>query len=401
MALRRSNIDRDRLCDTMEGKSGSMNYWRRFFRSTEADVFEVIEWAIMVAALDFPTEFRRRRDGIAEKLFSCRVSRCFGCSNMELLVPDAGEDLRVEEGGASVKWEVIENGSKIDGCNDEHDGLTRARLSNYSYDEAEALTEVMDEENHMTKEVYRLKEVLLHNHDQSEAVIFESLRRLQLMHLSVETLKATEIGRSVNDLRKHSSKQIGRLARTLIGGWKEMVDEWVQTAAAVTERYPNSADPAQLAEEDGLPSPPMDEGALLATQSTSIMLSEIFDGIDDNGNFLPSGDTLKPVPESRGSSRWPEPPRQPVVSRQAKPLSALVAPPKPQGTINNSSKPSIAASGSGKPPIRPTYEQKPNDGVSVVQRKPSNIPMDVSSFTIYYTIKFGNDTLIDWFIMVR
>ncbi|KAK8959499.1 putative mediator of RNA polymerase II transcription subunit 26b [Platanthera guangdongensis] len=208
----------------MDGKS--MDYWRRFFRSTEADIFEVIEKAIVVAAMDCPKEFRSRRDGIAEKLFSVRVSKCFGCCNVKLLVPDAGEDLRAVEDGGSVKWELIEKGSNIDGCNGgEHDELTRARLSNYSYDDepAEALTEVMDEESRITGEVLRIKEVLLHSHNQmiaillqSEAVLYESLSRLQLMQLSVETLQATEIGRLVNGLRKHNSKRIGRLARTLI-----------------------------------------------------------------------------------------------------------------------------------------------------------------------------------------
>ncbi|GER52804.1 transcription elongation factor A protein 2 [Striga asiatica] len=36
--------------------------------------------------------------------------------------------------------------------------------------------------------------------DLSDEVLFDSLRRLQLMHLFVETLKATEIGKSVNAL---------------------------------------------------------------------------------------------------------------------------------------------------------------------------------------------------------
>ncbi|KAK8926617.1 putative mediator of RNA polymerase II transcription subunit 26b [Platanthera zijinensis] len=197
----------------MEGKSGSLDYWRRLFRSAEADIFEVIEKAIVVAAMDCPKEFRSRRDGIAEKLFSVPVSQCFGCNNAKLVVPDAGEDLRAEEGRGSVKWELIEKGSNLDNGNNGgvQDELTMARLSNF--------TEVlMDEKNHIniTGEVLRIKEVLLHSHDQSEAVLYESLRQLQLMQISVEFLKATEIGRPVNELRKHNSKLIGRLARTLI-----------------------------------------------------------------------------------------------------------------------------------------------------------------------------------------
>ncbi|KAK8949754.1 putative mediator of RNA polymerase II transcription subunit 26a [Platanthera guangdongensis] len=208
----------------MEAKCGSLDYWRSLFRSAEADIFEVIENAIVVAAMDCPKEFRRRRDGIAEKLFSVPVSQCFGCNNTKLVVPDAGEDLRAEEGHGSVKWELIEKGSNMDSGNNGgvQDELTMARLSNFRNDDDDVpLTEVlMDEKKNqinMTGEVLRIKEVLLHSHDQSEAVLYESLRRLQLMQISVEILKETEIGRPVNEqLRKHNSKRIARLARTLI-----------------------------------------------------------------------------------------------------------------------------------------------------------------------------------------
>ncbi|KAK8925948.1 putative mediator of RNA polymerase II transcription subunit 26b [Platanthera zijinensis] len=378
----------------MEGKSGSLDYWRRLFRSAEADIFEVIEKAIVVAAMDCPKEFRSRRDGIAEKLFSVPVSQCFGCNNAKLVVPDAGEDLRAEEGRGSVKWELIEKGSNLDSGNNGgvQDELTMARLSNF--------TEVlMDEKNHIniTGEVLRIKEVLLHSHDQSEAVLYESLRRLQLMQISVEILKATEIGRPVNELRKHNSKLIGRLARTLIQGWKEIVDEWILTTAPLPEHNPNSIDSSLLAEEAGLPTPPMDEGTLLAIQSTSIQLSEIFDGMDDNGSmsfalifitstciycfasdFQAPVDTLQPVPESLGPARWPEPHRQPLVARQAKPLSASVAPPKPQGAVSSFAKASISASGPSRPPLIPICEQKQNGQAFVVQRMSSNFPVDKS-----------------------
>ncbi|KAH0459404.1 hypothetical protein IEQ34_012218 [Dendrobium chrysotoxum] len=40
------------------------------------------------------------------------------------------------------------------------------------------------------------------------------------MHLLVETLKAIEIGRTVNALRKHNSNHIQKLVRALIKGWK-------------------------------------------------------------------------------------------------------------------------------------------------------------------------------------
>lgn len=180
----------------MAGKSVSLDYWRKFFRSANSDIFEVIEQAIVVAAVDCPKEFRSRRDRIAEKLFTCRLSRCFGCNNVELMIPDDGEELGEEEGGGSVKREVGEKGSKMDSCNDEAEDLNRVGLSNYSYDEAEALTDVIEEESQIVGEVLRIKEVLCNKLDESDSVLYESLRRLDLMQLSVETLKGLEgVGR--------------------------------------------------------------------------------------------------------------------------------------------------------------------------------------------------------------
>ena len=59
-------------------KSWSLDEWRKYFGSANSDIFEIIEHAIIVAASDCPKEFRVRRDGIAERLFSCRLTRCVG-----------------------------------------------------------------------------------------------------------------------------------------------------------------------------------------------------------------------------------------------------------------------------------------------------------------------------------
>jgi len=57
-------------------------------------------------------------------------------------------------------------------------------------------------------------------------------------------------------------------------GWKELVDEWVKTAgnvavAAVAGTLPDSVSPATADDENELPSPPLDDGAFLATHMTS------------------------------------------------------------------------------------------------------------------------------------
>ncbi|KAK8968977.1 hypothetical protein KSP40_PGU018404 [Platanthera guangdongensis] len=63
--------------------------------------------------------------------------------------------------------------------------------------------------------------------------------------------------------------------------------------------------------------------------------------------------TLQPVPESFGHARWSEPPRQPIVAWQAKALSAPVAPPNPRGAVSNFVISSISASGTSRSPLRP------------------------------------------------
>lgn len=274
----------------MDRTSGKLDYWRNYFRSANSDIFEVIEYAILVAASDCPQELQMRRDRIAERLFSCRLTRCNGCDHVEIAVPCEGE----EEGNGGFKGGFVGEGgskeSKVNSSTNERGEVNR--VSNYSYDEAEALTEEIEEESEIVGEVLRIKEVLGNHREESDGVLFESLRRLQLMGLTVETLKATEIGKAVNGLRKHGSKQIRLIAKTLIDAWKHMVDEWVNAVAAISGGTPESVNPTPESvnpsvvdeeEEEGLPSPPLDEGALFATQTT-MELSQIFDGIDDDGN---------------------------------------------------------------------------------------------------------------------
>ncbi|OVA06215.1 Transcription elongation factor [Macleaya cordata] len=316
----------------MATKSGDMDYWRKYFRSANTDIFDVIENAIVVAASDCPKEFRNRRDRIAEKLFSCRLSRCVGCDRVELKVPEEEGDedddgLKTTFNGGDGDFEGGKE-SKVNSSTDDHVELNMTRVSNYSYDEAEALTEEIEEVTQIVGEVLRIKEILSDSQDQSDGVLFESLRRLQLMELSVETLKATEIGKAVNGLRKHASKQIRHLARTLIDGWKILVDEWVCTTAAFkdSEGSPDSVKPSEVdEEEEGLPSPPLDEGAFLAPP-TSIELSQFFDGMDDFGNPRNSGEFnknhergRKPVSENcTVPTRKPQPPQKANVTNENK-----------------------------------------------------------------------------------
>ncbi|KAE9586309.1 putative transcription regulator IWS1 family [Lupinus albus] len=292
-------------------KSLSLDHWRSYFRSENLDIFDIIDHAIMVAASDCPKEFRLRRGGIAERLFSFKLTRCVGCDRVELFVSVGGGDDEYDDfdGGCKSGFDRDDDGVKFkagatkeskvnggDGRDDQGD-MDVNHFSNFSFGDAEVLTDEIEEESQYVKEVLRIKDILLNREEESDSVLFESLRRLQLMELTVDRLKATEIGKAVNPLRKHGSKEIRQLTRTLIDGWKEIVDEWVKatttTAIAASEGTPDSVNISVVDDDEGLPSPPMDEGAFFVAQAGSIELSQFFDGIDDYGNPRQSGQFSK------------------------------------------------------------------------------------------------------------
>ncbi|RLN30284.1 putative mediator of RNA polymerase II transcription subunit 26b [Panicum miliaceum] len=443
-----------------------LDRWRDFFRGAGAGICDVIENAILVAAADAPRELLHRRDRIAERLFTAH-RRDAAPPSLGSAAASATPATPVEEDKGSVR-RVAEKESKVDsssngahggghGHGDEEDDsdsdsdderLRRAAASNYghSYDddddddqeeedeqqhaaddaqeeeedheaeELEALTNEIDEESQIVGEVLRIKDLLLHKEDHSDATLFESLRRLQLMQLSVSTLKATEIGRAVKRLRKHNSQKICHLVRTLIEGWKVLVDEWVSTTSvALADNSPDSSNPSVVDEEDeeGLPSPPLDEGAFFATQPTSIQLSEFFDEMDEDGNLRHNSDaslgnkrgnnggrpanysavaSQEPPRHSPGAIekvrfRRPESVRQEPSMRQANPQkpqsSSLQV--KPHGALNSNkqSKPSSYESGPGRPlkaapPQKPFGDMKPRQTHNSVERRPTTSQMDKS-----------------------
>ncbi|XP_060177250.1 probable mediator of RNA polymerase II transcription subunit 26b [Lycium barbarum] len=337
----------------------SLDKWRDYFRTANSDIFDIIEHAVMVAAVDCPKEFKLRRDRIAEMLFTCKFTMCFGCDKVELSVPivAANDDDDEKKVKSENEFGGVSKESKANSSIDQH----VENKSNFSYGEAEALTEEIEEETQTFGEVMRIKDVI--DHSQAESgELFECLRRLQLMALSVETLKATEIGKSVNSLRKHNSKDIRHLSRTLIEDWKVLVDEWVNVTAtfAGTESTPESMKASVVDhEEEGLPSPPLDDLTFFYAQTTGIELSQFFDGMDDDGNPRNSGE----FNENRGNGRKPslDKPRNSFDAalkerkgEQQKKQEAVI---KKQTTIVKPNKPSGGNSGPGRP-IKPASEQK-------------------------------------------
>lgn len=148
---------------SMAGSPVSLDYWRKFFRSANGDILEVMEQAVVVAATDYPDEFRSRRAQLAEKLFTALLPRCFGCVG-------AADG---EEGDGSVKRDDVVKRSNDDYGPEDLNGI----VSNYSYDEAEALTEEIEEANEVVTEVSRIKQILVNYQDEVCVIVF-----LQKLH---------------------------------------------------------------------------------------------------------------------------------------------------------------------------------------------------------------------------
>ncbi|RYR05454.1 hypothetical protein Ahy_B06g085325 [Arachis hypogaea] len=105
----------------------------------------------------------------------------------------------------------------------------------------------------------------------------------------------------------------------IILDWKEIVDEWVKATAIVgSEGIPDSVNPSVVYEEEGLPSPPMDEGAFLVASTGSIELSQFFDGMIDIGNPPQNGQNEPTVKPSRPVAADSGPGRPPKSSMQPK-----------------------------------------------------------------------------------
>ncbi|EPS59822.1 hypothetical protein M569_14982 [Genlisea aurea] len=305
----------------------SLNTWRAYFRTANSDIFDIIEHAVMVAASDCPYEFKSRRDRIAELLFSCKSIKCSGCDKLQLGLPRSAVSTRSEE--EKCKSVIETGGTNKDDDDDQMVKYAANQISNYSYGEAEALTDELEEELQLHGEVLRIKQLLDDYQEQPDSLLCDSLRRLQLMPLNVEILKSTEIGKTVNAIRKHGSKEIRSLARTLIEDWKVMVDAWVDTTATIAaEVATESVKTSTVEYEDGLPSPPMDEAAFFATP-TSMELSQFFDGMDDDGKSNeinnPKKAAAKAAPPVNNNPRKPE-----VSSRQFAPPPPSLKSSKPQ-----------------------------------------------------------------------
>eukprot|EP00250_Pteridium_aquilinum_P016096 c22938_g1_i1 orf=912-2222(-) len=245
-----------------------MERWRAYLESSGFDFWTICERALTLAYIDNPDNFPLFRDRLAQKLYAPEKF------DLEVSEEQAPLMQMIKAGKPAREQDKASHSS-------DDDDPTFHSPSNGNYDEAEALTEEMEEENLLKRDVYEIKDILLDSY-KSEREIFDSLQRLELSQLSFDVLKETEIGKAANGLRKHQSARIRALVKKLVNEWKDTADLWYKSAEAARAGAAPVADSPLDEEEDGLPSPPMDEGALLAGRTASIEMSQLFDFMDDD-----------------------------------------------------------------------------------------------------------------------
>lgn len=204
-------------------KKMDMDDFRCLFESSGVDIWAVIDMALTVASTEYSEEFKARRDQIASRLYASTTPRCQNCDGSS----DGGEAARLS-GGASGIRSNPQHKSPIPFKAMAAESHEREDKS-HDDDDDEGFQKNKAESHHVVDEVLRIKE-LLDDTYQPQELLLESLQSLFNMHISVEALKETDIGRQVNGLRKHASADIRKLVKELIRKWKDLVDEWVNTA---------------------------------------------------------------------------------------------------------------------------------------------------------------------------
>lgn len=158
----------------------SLDKWRDYFSTANSDIFCIIEHAIMVAVSDCPYDFKLKRDRIAEMLFTCKVTKCLGCNRAELCVGNDDclkgidgdgefktgvEAVGSNKGSKESKMMNSSSGDEDDEEeNDDHGEVmemnAKNRVRDHDCDDAEALSDEIEEESRFLEEVFRIKGVI-------------------------------------------------------------------------------------------------------------------------------------------------------------------------------------------------------------------------------------------------
>ncbi|XP_031094167.1 probable mediator of RNA polymerase II transcription subunit 26c isoform X2 [Ipomoea triloba] len=194
-----------------------LDEFRVILSNSKVDVWTLIHTAIDVASSDYITDFKDRRGGIVEKLFSVPCPNC----NTHF-IPNQLTNYNIN---TNVETERENSKSPLTPdpnyhTNDNPDG----RGEEDKHEDADPYGGLFDDEQ--TK-ILEIKEQL-EDPEQSEDSVVELLQSLADMDITFQALKETDIGRHVNRLRKHPSNEVRRLVKQLVRKWKETVDKWVK-----------------------------------------------------------------------------------------------------------------------------------------------------------------------------
>ncbi|PWA50979.1 Transcription elongation factor, TFIIS/CRSP70 [Artemisia annua] len=92
----------------------------------------------------------------------------------------------------------------------------------------------VEHSTNLIDEVLRIKGVI-DKAIEDELVLCDSLKKLQNMEISMETLEKTGIGKTVSLLRKHVSKEVSKTAWKLVKAWKDMVDKSLKNKSSIAK----------------------------------------------------------------------------------------------------------------------------------------------------------------------
>ena len=171
----------------MKKKNKELRQLRAYFRSSTLDIFYIIESAIRVAAIDYPQEFKLRRDGINELLFSFGDLDSDEVENVVDVEGDKGKrkcknelvrglndcDVEKRKNDSNVEVEALS-----DEIEEESRVVNQALPIKKSYAEVEALSDEIEEESRVVEEALSIKKII----DNSQNEVY--INRVILLHFN-------------------------------------------------------------------------------------------------------------------------------------------------------------------------------------------------------------------------
>ncbi|KAI9121385.1 hypothetical protein K1719_008418 [Acacia pycnantha] len=285
-------------------KPQSIEEWRKYFERGNCSIYQIINNAIRVAALDQPEEFKLRRNKILERLYSCQFTGNCCCldqttehdihTTISQVFRDCKKACPHNETTNKVDDSAVAGGG----------GRATGQQAN---EPGNNIIEDARDEN--IRCVLQIKDQLESN-KLTETEIYESLRKLRSLVRSVSVIEATKIGITISNLRQHGSKEISLLATIMTDRWKSMIAELVdnKTAETTAEKSKNPAPRFVLEEWREFPS------AEFIPQPPVEFSENFLDDLDDYENAAVTKDnnetklkTMKDSAEKFKSGRSNEP----------------------------------------------------------------------------------------------